>query len=142
MYTASLWLLLLLPRILQSDSESPRHIVVISIDGLRPEFYLSEDFDAPTLREFARSGVHAKAVESVYPSFTYPAHASIVTGVRPAKHGIASNWEFTDRGPGDWFWESKYLQMPTLWDRAKRQGKTTAIVSSRNRPVSSPRQRR
>jgi hypothetical protein len=60
-----------------------RHLVLISLDALRPEFYLDPAFDMPTLRALAAQGSHARAVESVFPSVTYPSHATIVTGVRP-----------------------------------------------------------
>ena len=68
-----------------------RHLVLISIDGLRPEFYLDDAYAAPALRALVGAGSHARAVTPVFPSVTYPGHATIVTGVRPARHGIAFN---------------------------------------------------
>ena len=52
---------------------APRHVVVVSLDGLRPEFYLDDAFPAPTLRELVRAGAHARAVEPVFPSVTIDA---------------------------------------------------------------------
>ena len=90
------------------------HVVLVSIDGLRPEFYLG-DYDAPTLKELARDGAHVKAVESVYPSVTYAAHATIVTGVRPWKHGIYANTTWTERGSTrDWQWYARGLKRAYL----------------------------
>src|SRR5436190_15951348 len=83
---------------------APEHVVIVSIDGLRPDFYLG-DFEAPALKEIAAGGARALAVESVYPSSTYPAHATLVTGVKPAKHGIHANTTWTAQGSTrDWYW--------------------------------------
>lgn len=107
---------------------APEHVVIVSIDGLRPDFYLG-DFDAPTLKEMASRGAHAVAVESVYPSSTYPAHATIVTGVRPDKHGIHANTTWTESGSTrDWYWYAKALKAKTLWQAAKEKGLKVAIT--------------
>src|SRR4030095_1157892 len=68
-----------------------RHVLIVSIDGLRPEFYLDEAWAAPELRALLKAGSYARAAEGVFPTVTYPNHASIVTGVRPARHGVFSN---------------------------------------------------
>ena len=36
-----------------------RHVVLISIDGLRPEFYLDDAYAAPDLRALVKTGSHA-----------------------------------------------------------------------------------
>ena len=105
-----------------------RHVVLVSIDGLRPEFYRG-DFDTPTLKTLAREGASAQAVESVYPSVTYAAHASIVTGVRPWKHGIFANTTWSERGSTrDWHWYAKDLRARTLWQAARDKGLKVAIT--------------
>ena len=107
---------------------APEHVVIVSIDGLRPEFYLG-GFDAPTLEAMAAGGAHARSVESVYPSSTYPAHASIVTGVLPAKHGIHANTVWTGSGSSrDWYWYAKALKAKTLWQAAREKGLKVAIT--------------
>ena len=32
------------------------HVLLISIDGLRPDFYLSDEYDAPTMKRLAKEG--------------------------------------------------------------------------------------
>lgn len=109
-------------------ARAPEHVVIVSIDGLRPDFY-GGGFDAPTLREIATRGACARAVESVYPSSTYPAHATIVTGVRPAKHGIHANTMWTESGSTrDWHWYAKALKAKTLWQAAREKGLKVAIT--------------
>jgi predicted AlkP superfamily pyrophosphatase or phosphodiesterase len=103
-------------------------VVIVSIDGLRPDFYLG-GFEAPTLQAMRARGAYAPAVESVYPSSTYPAHATIVTGVLPAKHGIHANTVWTEQGSSrDWHWYAKALKARTLWQAARERGLQVAIT--------------
>ncbi|MBI2899334.1 MAG: alkaline phosphatase family protein [Planctomycetes bacterium] len=112
------------------EEKKERHVVLISIDGLRPEFYLGDGFDAPTLKAMAKEGASAKAVESVYPSVTYAGHASIVTGVRPWRHGVVANTKFGENGgTQEWFWETKDLKAKTVWQLAHDAGRKTAITA-------------
>ncbi len=111
-------------------AEPGRHLVLISIDGLRPEFYLDPAYAAPTLRALVASGSHARAAEPVFPSVTYPDHATIVTGVRPATHGVPFNVTFESNGErGRWYEEATDLHAPPLWAWARAAGLTTASVS-------------
>lgn len=105
------------------------HVVLISIDGLRPEFYLEGIWPAPMLQQMGREGAHAKAVKSVFPSVTYPAHTTIVTGRMPIDHGISYNGPFEPEGQmGRWYWEAEHIRVPTLWDAARAAGLGTASV--------------
>lgn len=114
--------------ILAALQDEPR-VVIVSIDGLRPEFYLSEDYDAPTIRGMAMGGAHAKGVEGVYPSVTYASHATIVTGVRPARHGIYGNTKMGENGgTPEWYWETKDLKARTLWQAAREKDLKVAIT--------------
>jgi predicted AlkP superfamily pyrophosphatase or phosphodiesterase len=124
MRALGLVLLLLAP----APDPAPEHVVIISIDGLRPEFYRG-DYEAPTLREMAREGAQAVEVESVFPSSTYPAHASILTGVRPWKHGIVANTTWDAGGPTrDWYWYARDVRARTLWQAAREKGLKVAIT--------------
>ena len=107
-----------------------RHVVLISLDGLRPAFYLDDGYPAPALRALLGAGSHARAATPVYPSVTYPGHASIVTGVRPARHGVLFNVIWTPAGdPSRWYEEAADLRGPALWDVARGAGLTTAAVA-------------
>jgi predicted AlkP superfamily pyrophosphatase or phosphodiesterase len=114
-------------------SVSPDHgprVVLVSIDGLRPDFYLDPSFEAPTLQRLAREGARADGMEPVFPTLTFPNHVSMVTGVSSARHGILANTVFDPAtGPStDWYWYARAIQVPTLWKKAKQAGKTVAIV--------------
>ena len=49
----------------------------------------------PTFGPILKKASIVKSVETVYPSMTYTAHASIVSGTYPNKHGIITNEVFT-----------------------------------------------
>jgi predicted AlkP superfamily pyrophosphatase or phosphodiesterase len=103
-------------------------VVVISIDGLRWD-YLSSAAKIPTLRALAAKGAHG-ALKSIWPTVTYPAHTTLVTGVKPAKHGIVNNLPFDPLGQNfdGWYWYASEIKVPTLWDVAREKGWTTANV--------------
>jgi predicted AlkP superfamily pyrophosphatase or phosphodiesterase len=106
-----------------------QRVVLVSVDGLRPDFYLnpeSHGVELPTFRSLMREGAYAEAVEGVYPTVTYPSHTSIVTGALPARHGILNNYLFDEKGRfEDWYWRSDSIRVKTLWDVAR--GTTAAI---------------
>jgi predicted AlkP superfamily pyrophosphatase or phosphodiesterase len=115
-----------------SARAAARHVVLISIDGLRPDYYLpvpTRVLKTPTLDGLLRRGSWAEGVLSQFPSLTYPAHTSIVTGVPPALHGIVQNTAFAPDGGGTWFFEASALRAQPLWEAAKAAGLTTAGIS-------------
>jgi hypothetical protein len=105
----------------------PHHVVLISVDGLRPEFYLESRWPAVMMRQMAAEGAHAGGVRGVHPSVTYPSHTTLVTGAMPARHGIYYNSPFEEGGQtGRWYWEVENVQVPALWDAVRTAGGTTA----------------
>ncbi|QSX76954.1 alkaline phosphatase family protein [Agrilutibacter solisilvae] len=69
--------------------DEPPSLLLVSIDGFRAD-YLGRD-RTPQLARLAREGVHARWMVPSYPSLTFPNHYSIVTGLRPDRHGIVHN---------------------------------------------------
>lgn len=100
-------------------------LLVISIDGLRRD-YLDAlgDHHMPNLSRLMREGTVARSLKTVWPSVTYPAHATMVTGVSPARHGIVNNVVFDpyEKNDGGWFWYASDLKVPALWDLARQHG--------------------
>ena len=73
-------------------AEPARHVVLISIDGMRPASYTSAGpAKLPTLRALMARGAHARGVIGVLPTVTYPSHTTMITGVPPSVHGIVNN---------------------------------------------------
>jgi len=110
-------------------SQLTRHVVLISIDGFRPEFYLDSLWPAPVMQQLKKTGVYAQKVKSVFPSFTYPSHVAMLTGALPARSGIYYNAPFEPEGSsGKWNWFIKDIKVPTLWTSIKAAGLTSAAV--------------
>jgi len=108
-------------------SQETKHVILISIDGFRPDFYLDKSWDAPNLQRLKQEGVYAKGVRSVFPSVTYPSHTTIITGALPARHGIYYNVPYGAK-KGEWYWEESFIKVPTLWDAVKEAGLTSGSV--------------
>lgn len=106
------------------------HVIVISVDGFRPDFYKDPSWGMVNLRQAMAEGAHADGVRGVFPTVTYPSHTTILTGVKPLKHGIYYNTPVEATGPtGRWYWENDSIKVPTIWSAVKKAGLTTACVS-------------
>ena len=111
-----------------------RHVIVVSVDGLMPESYLQPDrhgLRVPTLREMKAKGAYAKEVLSVFPTVTYPAHTSMVTGMSPVRHGIVNNRTLDplQKNKGGWYWYTEDIAVPTVWQIARAAGRITALIN-------------
>lgn len=101
--------------------------MVISIDGLDARF-LSEPqlhVKAPNIRNLMKQGASATVI-GVVPPGTWPANASIVTGVSPWQNGITVD-DLPPR-PGDRFFEASDIRTATLWAAATKAGLKVATV--------------
>ena len=112
---------------IQLLAQQNKHVLLISIDGFRSEFYLEDGWETPNLRKLMKQGVYTKGIHSIFPSVTYPSHTTIITGAYPDKHGIFYN---VPRGVsnGHWNWEANLIKTETLWDACKRAGLTSGAV--------------
>lgn len=81
----------------------------------------------PTFKYLLDCSALVEKVETVYPSLTYMAHTSIVTGVYPKKHGITNNtYVQPKRKSPDWHWYAKDIKVPTLFEIAHEAGYSIA----------------
>ena len=135
-----LLLLLLLPFLFcrapeaRAQTEEPA-LLLISIDGFRAD-YLSRGH-APVLEGLARRGVRAEAMRPSFPSLTFPNHYTLVTGLRPDRHGMVDNVMRDARRPGvtysmsnrsetnDRFW---WDDGEPIWVTAEKAGVRTATL--------------
>lgn len=102
-------------------------LLVISVDAMHVE----DISFARTLPGFAHILDRAcvAEIEGIYPSLTYPNHAAQITGCAPARSGIYNNTQFRPgASPSEWFWDSRLLQVPTIFAAAQAAGLTTAAV--------------
>ena len=101
----------------------PPNILLISIDTLRPDHLGCYGYDRPTspvLDRLAADGVTFEDASSPSP-WTLPAHASLLTGRYPSRHGVLSH-------------ETRLgVDIPTVAEILGQQGyRTAAIVNSHN----------
>lgn len=105
-------------------------MILVSIDGLRPEFYKDPEWGMVNLRQAMKLGSYSDGVRGVFPTVTYPSHTTIISGVKPLKHGIYYNTPVEPLGiTGRWYWEYDSVKVPTLWTEARKAGLKTAAVS-------------
>lgn len=101
------------------------HVVVISIDGLRPDAI--ERFGAQTLLRLMREGSYTLNAKTIMPSRTLPSHTSMLTGEEPDQHGITWNRNELDEHGHD------HPGVPTVFAQARSQGFRTAAFFSKGK---------
>ena len=116
-----------------ASQQTPPLLVMISVDGMRPDYITAADTHGarvPNLRRFMKEGTYAEGVTGIVPTVTYPSHTTLVTGVWPVKHGIFANTTFDplQQNNQGWYWYAEDIRVPTLWDVAAAAGRTTASV--------------
>ena len=99
------------------------HVLVISIDGLRPDAI--ERFNAFTILRLMREGSYALTAQTILPSKTLPSHTSMLTGVDADQHGITWNDERVD--------DHGHVDVPTVFGLAKAEGFRTAAFFSKTK---------
>ena len=97
------------------------HVIVISIDGLRPDAI--DKYQLSTLMRLRAEGAHATEARTIFPSKTLPSHTSMLTGVGPEIHGVTWNSDRTA--------EFGVVETPTVFAIAKAGGFTTAAFFSK-----------
>jgi predicted AlkP superfamily pyrophosphatase or phosphodiesterase len=102
-----------------------QHVILISIDGFRPEMYRDAKWPAPNLRYLLKQGVYADHMKSVFPAYTYPSHTAMLTGALPARSGITHN---VKDDKGNWYWFTADIKTPTLWQALKQNNLTSSAV--------------
>ena len=115
------------------DGPAAPLLVMISVDGLRPDYVTAAEAHGakvPNLQRFMKEGAYAEGVIGVVPTVTYPSHTTLVTGVWPVKHGIWANTTFdpVQKNYQGWYWYTEDITAPTLWDAAAQAGRTTASI--------------
>lgn len=124
-----LFVFLVLGLVARAQTPPAKHVVLITVDGFRPDFYLDSSWQAVNIRALMAQGTYAKGVNSVFPSMTYPSHTTIVTGVQPLRHGVYYNNMYEPNGPtGKMYWNDSSIKAPTLWGAATARGMKVASL--------------
>jgi phosphonoacetate hydrolase len=110
---------------------TPQRVVVVMCDGFGGEYL--EKSRMPVLARWREQGVFRK-VQCTMPSVTNTNNASICCGVWPDVHGITGNSYFDERTGSEEYMETADLLLaPTLFQRAKKHGVKSALLSSKKK---------
>ena len=94
-----------------------RRVVVVSVDGLRPDALSAAR--TPTISRLWKRGAYSFRAQTIFPPKTVPAHASMLTGLTPKRHGmVKSKWK-----PGQ-----ATIAVDTVFTLAHAHGLKTAMV--------------
>jgi predicted AlkP superfamily pyrophosphatase or phosphodiesterase len=88
-FAAPIFFLLLAAATFATAQQAPPSVLLISFDGFRHDYI--DKHDLKNFKAFRANGVSAEGLIPCYPSLTFPNHYSIVTGMRPANHGLVDN---------------------------------------------------
>jgi predicted AlkP superfamily pyrophosphatase or phosphodiesterase len=104
--------------------------ILISIDGFHPD-YLRRGV-TPNLARLAATGATGPMRPS-FPTKTFPNHWTLVTGMRPDRHGIVANKMEDPARPGETFTMASddpfwWNAAPPIWVTAEKAGLRTATM--------------
>jgi predicted AlkP superfamily pyrophosphatase or phosphodiesterase len=100
---------------------SPK-VVIFSVDGLRPDaigLAGQARAEVPNIQALVARGVYTGKARTVYPSWTLPAHSSMVSGDLPVAHGLT--WDDYQPAKGR-------ISVSTIFSVAKGAGLRTVLV--------------
>jgi predicted AlkP superfamily pyrophosphatase or phosphodiesterase len=97
-------------------------VVVISIDGLRPDAVRQPD--TPNILALIQRGASTRQAQTILPSVTLASHASMLSGYNPVTHGITWDDYQPQRGT---------IAVPTVFTYAHAAGLRTVMVVGKNK---------
>jgi arylsulfatase A-like enzyme len=105
------------PKPVAKPAPKPARVVIISIDGLRPDMMTSELM--PRHVQLMAEGTTARDAWTIQESDTLPSHAAMLSGVGMSAHGLSWNSYQSNRG---------YIKVPTVFTAARAAGLSTAMI--------------
>lgn len=95
--------------------ERPEYVIIITIDGCRPDKL--REASTPSIDNLIAQAAYTWQAQTVFPSETPEAHASLFTGAYPGTHGYS--------GQGD------TLRVETIFQVFKAAGRQTALIDGK-----------
>jgi predicted AlkP superfamily pyrophosphatase or phosphodiesterase len=95
----------------------PTRVVIISVDGLRPDMITPDVM--PRHVRLMSQGVTARLASTIPQSDTLPSHAAMLSGRGSAAHGLTWNSYKENRG---------FIRVPTIFSSAREHGLSTAMI--------------
>ncbi|MDG3007879.1 alkaline phosphatase family protein [Paludisphaera mucosa] len=119
----------------RASAGTDRHVVVISLDGF-PAWYLDDpEVSLPVIRGLRDAGAStAEGMHVANPSVTWPNHTTLMTGVRPEKHGVLFNGLPRREAGAPTVvaaerTQDELVRIPLLFDLIKAKGLTSAAIN-------------
>ena len=100
-------------------------VLVISVDGLRPDVLLRAEM--PALRGLMARGAFTMWARTIPAAITLPSHTSMLTGVTEERHGVDWNGDLPVGQAQRW------PRVPTLFEVAHRAGLSTAMACGKSK---------
>lgn len=97
--------------------QSIARVLIISVDGLRPDAI--ELAPMPFMQSLLPAAAYSLRAQTIYPSATLPAHASMLLGLCPDQHGV--NWN-------DYLPQNGYASGESIFTIAHVAGKKTIMI--------------
>lgn len=97
-------------------------VLIVTFDGLRPDAIAAAEMK--NVLTLMQSGAYTLGAQTIMPSVTLPAHASMVVGTCPAKHIVRWNEYVPENG---------YALGTDLFDLAHQYGLRTVIVTGKEK---------
>ena len=116
------WVIALLA-LCQATFAADSRVMIVSIDGLRPDLALRADM--PVLRGILKSASYTFWATTTPMAVTIPSHTSMLTGVTIERHGITGNDDKSLAG--------EKLIIPTIFDLAKQAGIDSGLVAGKSK---------
>jgi len=112
------------PSITPTPSPAIKRILILSLDGFRPDAIAAAPM--PALQAVMDTSAYSLTAQTILPSATLPAHASMLTGMCPAKTGV--DWNYLDLSLG-------YAPDPSLFSLAHAAGLQTVMLVGKEKLV-------
>ena len=107
---------------------SKQRLIVMCVDALFTTD-LADVCRMEGFREILEDAAIYENIECIYPTLTYPCHATIMTGCWPDRHGISHNEKLSPaENNREWYWGYGNLKEKTIFDYARERGLTTAAL--------------
>ena len=110
------------PTVTPTPAPPARRVLILSIDGLRPDAIALAPM--PNLLALMQGGAYSLTAQTVHPSVTLVGHASMLTGLCPADHGV--NWN-------DYIPENGYARGTDLFDITSAAGFNTYMYITKKK---------
>lgn len=101
----------------QEPAPPPKHVVIFSIDGLRPDMVTVDLM--PRHVQLMAEGITATHASTIRESDTLPSHGAMLSGRGLSAHGLWWNSWKANRG---------YIKVPTIFTAATAAGLSTAMI--------------